>query len=993
VSDALVELVEVSKCFGKGKPALDAVSGRVFAGQITGLVGPDGAGKTTLIRMMTGLLLPDTGDVRVLGFDARREAASVQASIGYMPQRFGLYEDLTVLENLTLYADLRALPRAERAAVFGQLLQFTDLASFQARLAGKLSGGMKQKLGLACALLQKPKLLLLDEPGVGVDPISRRELWKMVGDLTREGIGVLWSTAYLDEAEQCDRVLLLNEGKLLFDGAPSELTARVEERVFKLRGVGERPRQILAEVLAAPGVIDGVIQGRALRIVTATSEQSGAEQAARVAALGRAEGEHLTVEATAPRFEDAFVDLLGGAGGATSRLAEAWPVLPASDRPLIEARGLTKRFGDFTAADDITFDIRRGEIFGLLGPNGAGKSTTFKMLCGLLKPSAGEGRVAGFDLRREAAEARGRLGYMAQKFSLYGDLSVAQNLAFFAGTYGLGGARKRAQIEAMTEIFALAPMLKSSAKDLPLGFKQRLALACAVMHEPDVLFLDEPTSGVDPLSRREFWTHINGLIERGVTVLVTTHFMDEAEYCDRISLIYRGRSIALGSPDDLKASVVEGARSEPTLEDAFIELIARSDRARTARSGLMQPVPELSHGATTRAAPDSPSRPGKPRHAAPTFTRGERLRRFRALVRKETQQLVRDPSTILIAFVLPLILLFLFGYGVSLDAGRTRIGLVLESSTPAARDLGASFRASPYFEVRVGRDRREFVDELVAGRLRGIVVIPAEFGRAGLRRGSVPELQVLVDGAEPNTAGFVQNYTRGVVANWVRVRAAGSLRAAPPIRLEPRYWFNPELTSRFFLVPGSIAIIMTLIGTLLTALVVAREWERGTMEAMMATPVTAIELLAGKLLPYFALGLGSMVLCSAIAVFLFGVPFEGSVLALFALSTAFLCPALGQGLLISAATKNQFVASQLALLSGFLPGFLLSGFLFEIGSMPRPIQWLTTIVPSRYFVPSLQTVFLVGDVWPQFARDIGSMLLIGAIFFAAAARNTRKRLA
>jgi len=392
------------------------------------------------------------------------------------------------------------------------------------------------------------------------------------------------------------------------------------------------------------------------------------------------------------------------------------------------------------------------------------------------------------------------------------------------------------------------------------------------------------------------------------------------------------------------------------------------------------------------ATPAESAKGERARAAAPTFTRGERLRRFRALVRKETQQLVRDPSTILIAFVLPLILLFLFGYGVSLDASRTRIGLVIESSTPAARDLGASFRASPYFEVRVGRDRREFADEMVAGRVRGIVVIPADFGSVGLRRAGAPELQVLVDGAEPNTASFVQNYARGVVANWMRVRSEGSVRAAPPISIEQRFWFNPELTSRFFLVPGSIAIIMTLIGTLLTALVVAREWERGTMEAMMATPVTAIELLAGKLLPYFALGLGSMVMCTVIAVFLFGVPFEGSILALFALSIAFLCPALGQGLLISAATKNQFVASQVALLSGFLPGFLLSGFLFEIGSMPEPIQWLTTIVPSRYFVPSLQTVFLVGDLWPQFAQDIGIMLAIGAVFFALAARNTQKRL-
>jgi ABC-2 type transport system ATP-binding protein len=329
-----------------------------------------------------------------------------------------------------------------------------------------------------------------------------------------------------------------------------------------------------------PGIVDGVIQGEALRIVTRERGDSGVAQVQHAA---EREGAPHVVEHTAPRFEDAFVDILGGGKGGTSRLAERWPKLAESTQPLIEARGLTKRFGDFTAAQDIDFSIGRGEIFGLLGPNGAGKSTTFKMLCGLLKPTSGEGRVAGFDLRREAAEARGRLGYMAQKFSLYGDLSVRQNLNFFSGTYGLSGARRRQQIESMVDIFALGPMLHSSAKDLPLGFKQRLALACAVMHEPDVLFLDEPTSGVDPLSRREFWTHINGLIDRGVTVLVTTHFMDEAEYCDRISLIYRGRSIALGSLDALKQSVRAQGCEDPTLEDAFIELIARSDREREQR--------------------------------------------------------------------------------------------------------------------------------------------------------------------------------------------------------------------------------------------------------------------------------------------------------------------------------------------------------------------------------------------------------------------------
>ena len=565
----LVALDGITMRYGGGPPALRGVSGSVLAGQVTGLVGPDGAGKTTLIRLMTGLLLPDQGTIEVLGGDTRSGAARIHAAIGYMPQRFGLYEDLTVRENLDLYADLRGLPAADRPRVLAELLEFTDLARFAGRFAGKLSGGMKQKLGLACALMRRPRLLLLDEPSVGVDPISRRELWRMVSRLVDDGVAVVWSTAYLDEAEACDRVLLLNEGVLLFDGAPRDLTARVDGRVFRVTGIEGRRRPVLVEALSTEGVIDGVIQGDAIRVVVGPGRTG--PPAAPAAAGARAR-----VSPTPPRFEDAFIDVLGGGPGGRSRLAEAMPRLEPSDRPVIEARGLTRRFGDFTAASGITFDIPRGEIFGLLGPNGAGKSTTFRMLCGLLKPTEGEGRVAGHDLRRDSAAARGHLGYMAQKFSLYGDLSARQNLDFFAGAYGLAGRRRRTQVDRMVDIFDLGRHT-GAAKELPLGFKQRLALACAVIHEPEALFLDEPTSGVDPITRREFWAHIHGLVEKGVTVLVTTHFMDEAEYCDRISLVYRGRSIALGSPDQLKARAASAERPDPTMEDAFIALVGASE--------------------------------------------------------------------------------------------------------------------------------------------------------------------------------------------------------------------------------------------------------------------------------------------------------------------------------------------------------------------------------------------------------------------------------
>ncbi len=565
-----VAIRQLAFAYLPGQPALAGLSAEICPGRVTGLVGPDGAGKTTLIRLLAGLLLPGGGEVEVFGHDTRRAAGELPLLVGYMPQRFGLYEDLSVGQNLRLYADLQGVVGSEREQAFERLLEFTALAPFQKRLAGKLSGGMKQKLGLACALIRKPRLLLLDEPSVGVDPVSRRELWRMVGELVDGETAVLWSTAYLDEAEKCDAVLLLNAGQLLYAGPPGELTERVAGRSYQVQGIEGSRRQVLTRALQRPEVQDGIVQGQNVRLVLRTDTAPPP-----LAELGAGEGARLV--AVAPRFEDAFVDILGGGPGGESVLAASLEPAPESPGPTVEGEGLTKRFGDFTAVADVNFAIRRGEIFGLLGPNGAGKSTTFKMLCGLLRPSAGVGRVVGFDLQRAPGKARARLGYMAQKFSLYGDLTARQNLLFFSGVYGLRGKERQAMVTQMVEIFGLKPHLNDAAGELPLGFKQRLALACAVMHQPPVLFLDEPTSGVDPLTRREFWTHINGLVEKGVTVLVTTHFMDEAEYCDRIGLVYKGRIIASGSPDDLKQQVSSDNLPDPTLEDAFIALLERWD--------------------------------------------------------------------------------------------------------------------------------------------------------------------------------------------------------------------------------------------------------------------------------------------------------------------------------------------------------------------------------------------------------------------------------
>ncbi|MBN4866243.1 MULTISPECIES: ATP-binding cassette domain-containing protein [Providencia] len=576
--DYSISLKGVEKSFnGLDSPAVESLTMDINGGSVTGLVGPDGAGKTTLMRMLAGLLKPDAGHIRVMGLDPIQDSIAVRANLGYMPQKFGLYEDLTVQENLDLYADLRSVIGEEREKTYQQLLSFTNLAPFTQRLAGKLSGGMKQKLGLACTLLGKPKVLLLDEPGVGVDPIARRELWQMVHTLADDGMLILWSTSYLDEAQQCKEVLLLNKGQLLYSGKPELLTQKMAGRSYLLEVPAAQKRTVLQNALVLPETTDGVIQGRYVRLIL----KPGASQESLLSALNMQENKLITAQ---PRFEDAFIDLLGGGPSHRSELAAIVPQIPPNPQEtVIEARNLTKKFGDFAATDHVNFQVKRGEIFGLLGPNGAGKSTTFKMMCALMKPTEGHALVLGMDLKTSSNKARQHLGYMAQKFSLYGNLKVGQNLKFFSGVYGLHHKKQSAKIQEMVDAFSFKPIINQITDSLPLGYKQRLALACSLMHEPDILFLDEPTSGVDPLTRREFWLHINGMVDKGVTVMVTTHFMDEAEYCDRIGLVYHGKIIAAGTPDELKQQVATRDNPDPSMEDAFIELIMNYDKQQEAK--------------------------------------------------------------------------------------------------------------------------------------------------------------------------------------------------------------------------------------------------------------------------------------------------------------------------------------------------------------------------------------------------------------------------
>lgn len=508
---SIIECHNITKQFKRGRQFFDALSGIDFeleTGKITGLLGPDGAGKTTLLRILAGLMIPESGHASVLGFDTVKEAHRIQNVIGYMPQKFGLYENLTVLENLKLYADLHAVPSGIQKQRFDELLEMTDLARFPNRPFGKLSGGMKSKLALACSLVSMPELLLLDEPTVGVDVLSRRELWHLLRQITeKQKTTVLVSTSYMDEADFCNRVLVLFQGQCIADGTPSDIRNKAADEV-----------------------------------------------------------EH-------PTFEQGFQKLISGHVPPPLKRMN----LPSDEAPvMIHTCDLVKKFGSFTAVDRTSFYVRKGEIFGLLGANGAGKTTTFRMLCGLDASTSGTVEIAGLDLHHASGAARGKIGFVAQKFSLYGDLTVRENIEFFGGAYGLYGAQLKKRMKWALDEFTLEKYLNSQTGDLPLGIKQRLSMVCALLHEPEILFLDEATSGADPITRRDFWKRIMALADQGVAVIITTHFLDEAEYCDRMIIMQDGKAVASGTVSEVRRAGTPDGAPEVNLEEAFVNIIRKT---------------------------------------------------------------------------------------------------------------------------------------------------------------------------------------------------------------------------------------------------------------------------------------------------------------------------------------------------------------------------------------------------------------------------------
>jgi len=578
-STLALQLERVRKSFrrdtGESLLALDDISFSMRRGGLAALVGPDGAGKTTLLRLLAGLMKADGGVVSVLGLNAATDPQLIQSRISYMPQQFGLYEDLTVRENMDLYSDIHGVTQQDRRTQYARLMTMTGLDLFQKRLAGQLSGGMKQKLGLACTLVRSPELLLLDEPTVGVDPLSRRELWQIIRQLIKERLTVLLSSSDPNEAEECDSVLVLNGGKKLMEAQPAEVSRLALGRTFLAQPPeGTKARDFQARLLEDPSVIDAVPECGQVRLVSERS--SGGLVFAGV-----------TCRPTPARFEDGFMVLLHRSASASVADKQAPPppeppIAGAAGETVVEVHDLVRRFGQFVAVDRVSFLVKRGEIFGLLGPNGAGKTTTFRMLCGLLLASSGTLKVAGIDVRQARASARQHLGYVAQKFSLYGQLTVGENLDFFARAYGLDGDQRRERIAWALSQFQLQAAVRLPSAQLPGGFKQRLAMAAALLHRPQILFLDEPTSGADPFARREFWQRITALASSGVTVIVTTHFMPEAEYCDRALILDDGKVLAQGTPAELRAlAPVQGGRVA-TMEDAFIAIVEKA-HTETAR--------------------------------------------------------------------------------------------------------------------------------------------------------------------------------------------------------------------------------------------------------------------------------------------------------------------------------------------------------------------------------------------------------------------------
>ncbi|WP_026381446.1 ribosome-associated ATPase/putative transporter RbbA [Afifella pfennigii] len=870
----VAELNGVSHRYGR-VAALQEVTLKVPAGCMAGLIGPDGVGKSTLLALLAGVRRLQEGSVSTLGEDIGKGAARrrLAPQLAYMPQGLGrnLYPTLSVRENLHFFGRLFGQRAAERAARIDMLLEATGLAPFYDRPAGKLSGGMKQKLSLCSALIHDPDLLVLDEPTTGVDPLSRRQFWELI-DRIRDhlpGMSVVVATAYMEEAERFHWLAAMNEGRVIAEGSPKELRSRTGAETLETAFIRLLPHGEKQEPVYLPP---------------------------------RAETQDLT--------------------------------------PAIEAEGLTKRFGDFTAVDNVSFTIAEGEIFGFLGSNGCGKTTTMKMLTGLLEPSEGETRLFGAHLASSDIKARLEIGYMSQGFSLYSELTVLQNLRLHAALYGIAASRREARVREVLEEFELAEVGEMLPAGLPLGIRQRLQLAVAVIHQPRILILDEPTSGVDPIARDDFWRKLIRLSrEDGVTIFISTHFMNEAERCDRISLMHAGRVLEVGAPSDIVAR-----RQVASLEEAFIDCLEEEGGEEDAQEGA--PVY------------DAESRPRSPRN--------QRLTRLWAYCWRESLELMRDPIRLFFALVGPPLLLLTMGYGITFDVERLSFAVNDQDRTPESRGLIAEFVEIPQFQELVSWSTRERLDERMGrGELTLALEIPEGYGRA-LRRGDVPEASLWIDGAMPFRAETARAYALGVLQAYAaRYAAEHGQGAAPLVEVETRFRFNQAFKSANAMVPSTIMLILMVIPAIMSAVSVVREKETGTIANFRATPVRQSEFLIGKQLPYVAIAWFSFWVLFAIGRWLFDVPFMGSLSALAAVSLLYVVASTGFGQLVSSFTATQVAAVFATAIISIIPTVNFSGLIVPVSSMSEAGRIIGLAFPGAWFQPVSVGTFVKGFGWPE----------------------------
>ena len=894
--------------------ALDGIDLDIPAGRMVGLIGPDGVGKSSLLSLLAGVRIIQEGTVEVLGGDMASKAHRklVCPRIAYMPQGLGknLYPTLSVEENLQFFARLFGHDAPERRQRIDELTQATGLFKFLARPAGKLSGGMKQKLGLCCALIHDPDFLILDEPTTGVDPLARAQFWDLIERIRadRPGMSVIVATAYMDEAQRFDWLAAIDDGKVLATGTPKELL-----------------------------------------------ERTGS-----------------------PNLEEAFIRLLPEEKKRGHKPVVI-PPLPedGADDIAIEAKGLTMRFGDFVAVDSVSFRIRRGEIFGFLGSNGCGKSTTMKMLTGLLPASEGRAWLFGHEVDPHDLDTRRRVGYMSQAFSLYSEITVRQNLELHAKLFSVPPKDIPGRVEEMVERFGLVEVIDSLPASLPLGIRQRLSLAVAMVHKPELLILDEPTSGVDPVARDAFWRLLIELSRRDrVTVFISTHFMNEAERCDRMSMMHAGKVL----DSDVPAKLVE-KRGAKTLEEAFIGYLIEAEGGTVAPAG------------PTEAANTAIQTPATHTEHIGHNAEGFSLRRMLSYLWREALELQRDPVRATLALGGSLLLMFAIGFGITLDVEDLSYAVLDRDQTTLSQSYTLNLAGSRYFTEHPPIVDYEDLDRRMrSGELSLAIEIPAGFARDVLRGQNV-QIGAWLDGAMPQRAETVQGYVQGMHQHWLLVQASerGGASAAGNASVETRFRYNPDVKSLPAMVPAVIPLLLLMLPAMLTALAVVREKETGSITNLYVTPVTRIEFLLGKQLPYVGLAMMNFLLMSLLAVTIFGVPVKGSFLTLALAALIFSFAATGMGLLASAVTRSQIAAMFFAMIGTLIPATQFAGLIDPVSSLEGSSKFIGEIYPATHMISISRGVFNKSLGLADLTGPLWSMLLSVPVILGAAVLLLKKQ--